>query len=93
MLERFESAVELAERAFAPARQRLTAHLAESLTGLPDGQPMVFRDSAVGMWEVLACLGNPDPVGMKVYCPMGKETFDNEKTEEAPPRRDRDEAA
>jgi hypothetical protein len=33
----------------------------------------------------LACLGNPDPVGMKVYCPTGKETFDDEKTEEAPP--------
>jgi len=41
----------------------------------------------------LACLGNPDPVGMKVYCPTGKETFDDEKTEEAPPRRDRGEAA
>jgi hypothetical protein len=41
----------------------------------------------------LACLGNPDPVGMKVYCPTGKETFDDETTEEAPPRRDRGEAA
>jgi hypothetical protein len=41
----------------------------------------------------LACLGNPDPAGMKVYCPMGKETFDDETTEEAPPRRDRGEAA
>jgi hypothetical protein len=41
----------------------------------------------------VACLGNPDPVGMKVYCPTGKETFDDEKTEEAPPRRDRGEAA
>jgi len=27
--------------------QRLTAHLAERLTGLHDGQPKVFRDSAV----------------------------------------------
>ena len=45
-----------------------------------------------GINEV-ACLGNPDPVGMKVYCPTGKETFDDEKTEEAPPRRDRGEAA
>jgi hypothetical protein len=45
--ERFESAVELAERAFATELQRLTAHLAERLTGLHDGQPKVFRDSAV----------------------------------------------
>lgn len=34
---------------------------------------------------LLACFGNPDPVGMKVYCPEGKETFDDdETTEEAP---------
>jgi hypothetical protein len=45
--ERFESAVELAEQAFATEPQRLTAHLAERLTGLHDGQPKVFRDSAV----------------------------------------------
>jgi hypothetical protein len=45
--ERFESAVELAEQAFATELQRLTAHLAERLTGLHDGQPKVFRDSAV----------------------------------------------
>jgi hypothetical protein len=45
--ERFESAVELAEKAFATELQRLTAHLAERLTGLHDGQPKVFRDSAV----------------------------------------------
>ena len=45
--ERFESAVELAEQAFATELQRLTAHLAEHLTGLHDGQPKVFRDSAV----------------------------------------------
>jgi hypothetical protein len=45
--ERFESAVELAEQAFATELQRLTAHLAERLTGLHDGQPTVFRDSAV----------------------------------------------
>ena len=32
---------------------------------------------------VMACLGNPDPVDMKVYCPTGKETFNDEKTEEA----------
>ena len=45
--ERFESAVELAEQAFATELQRLTAHLAERLTGLHDGQPKVFRDTAV----------------------------------------------
>jgi hypothetical protein len=45
--ERFESAVELAEKAFATELQRLTGHLAERLTGLHDGQPKVFRDSAV----------------------------------------------
>ena len=31
----------------------------------------------------VACLGNPDPVDMKVYCTTGKETFNDEKTEEA----------
>jgi hypothetical protein len=45
--ERFESAVELAEQAFAAELQRLVSHLAERLTGLHDGQPKVFRDSAV----------------------------------------------
>jgi hypothetical protein len=45
--ERFESAVELAQQAFPTELQRLTAHLAERLTGLYDGQPKVFRDSAV----------------------------------------------
>ena len=45
--ERFENAVELAEQSFATELQRLTAHLAERLTGLHDGQPKVFRDSAV----------------------------------------------
>ena len=45
--ERFESAVELAEQAFGTELQRLTAHLAERLTELHDGQPKVFRDTAV----------------------------------------------
>jgi hypothetical protein len=45
--ERFESAVELAEQGFAVELQRLVSHLAERLTGLHDGQPKVFRDSAV----------------------------------------------
>ena len=32
----------------------------------------------------MACLGNPDPVGMKVYAPVGEETFDDiEEAEEA----------
>jgi hypothetical protein len=37
--ERFESAVELAEQAFAGEPQKLVTHLAERLTGLQDGQP------------------------------------------------------
>jgi hypothetical protein len=45
--ERFESAVELAEQTFATELQRLTAHLAERLRGTTDGQPKIFRDSAV----------------------------------------------
>jgi hypothetical protein len=45
--ERFESAVALTEHAFATELQRLVSHLAERLTGLHDGQPKVFRDSAV----------------------------------------------
>jgi hypothetical protein len=45
--ERFESAVALTEQAFATELQRLVSHLAERLTGLHDGQPKVFRDSAV----------------------------------------------
>jgi hypothetical protein len=45
--ERFENAVELAEQSFATELQRLSGHLAERLTGLHDGQPKVFRDSAV----------------------------------------------
>jgi hypothetical protein len=45
--ERFESAVELAEQAFAGELQKLVAHLGERLTGLQDGQPKVFRDSCI----------------------------------------------
>jgi hypothetical protein len=42
----------------------------------------------------VACLGNPDPCDMKVYCPEGKETFDDdETTEEAPSRGGRCQAA
>jgi hypothetical protein len=57
----------------------------------------IFAAAAVfphGEQGVLACLGNPDPVDMKVYCPMGKETFDDdETTEEAPSRGGRCQAA
>ena len=43
---------------------------------------------------LLACLGNPDPVGMKVYAPAGEETFDDiQTTEEAQAGADRREAA
>jgi hypothetical protein len=42
----------------------------------------------------VACLGNPDPVGMKVYAPVGEETFDDiQATEEAQAGADRREAA
>jgi hypothetical protein len=41
--------------------QRLTAHLAERLTGLHDGQPKVFRDSAVeNLREFFERLGRPN---------------------------------
>jgi hypothetical protein len=43
---------------------------------------------------VLACLGNPDPVVMKVCASKGEETFDNiDTTEEAQAGADRREAA
>jgi hypothetical protein len=45
--ERFESAVELAEQAFATELQKLVPHLAERLPRLQDGQPRVFRDSCI----------------------------------------------
>lgn len=45
--ERFESAIELAEQAFAGELGRLMTHLAERLSGTADGRPRIFRDSAV----------------------------------------------
>ncbi len=45
--ERFEAAVEMAEQAFATELQRLKAHLSERLTGLQDGEPEVFRGTAI----------------------------------------------
>ena len=48
MAARFEEAVQLAEQAFLDEFARLVAHLTGRLTGVgEDGQPMVFRDSAV----------------------------------------------
>ncbi len=42
----------------------------------------------------VACLGDPDPVGMKVYAPAAEETYDDiQTTEEAEVGADRREAA
>ena len=46
---RFEEAVQLAEQAFLDEFARLVGHLTERISGIgDDGQPRVFRDSAVG---------------------------------------------
>ncbi len=45
---RFEEAVQLAEQAFVREFARLVAHLTERLGQGADGQPRVFRDSAIG---------------------------------------------
>jgi hypothetical protein len=46
---RFEEAVQLAEKAFLDEFARLVAHLTERISGVgEDGQPRVFRDSAIG---------------------------------------------
>jgi hypothetical protein len=44
---RFEEAVALAEQAFLEEFAKLVTHLTERLSGDDDGQPKVFRDSAV----------------------------------------------
>ena len=44
---RFDEAVQLAETAFIEELARLVSHLTERLSGADDGQPKVFRDSAV----------------------------------------------
>ncbi|MHB1425759.1 MAG: hypothetical protein ACYC3I_21535 [Gemmataceae bacterium] len=44
---RFEEAVELAEQAFVTEFARLVSHLTERLSSGADGEPKVFRDSAV----------------------------------------------
>ena len=50
---RFEEAVRLAEQAFTEEFARLVAHLCDRISGTgEDGQPRVFRDSAVNnLWE------------------------------------------
>lgn len=44
---RFDDAVRLAEEAFLIEIDRLVSHLTERLSGLDDGKPKVFRDSAI----------------------------------------------
>jgi len=44
---RFDEAVRMAEQAFTDELAKLIAHLQERLAGDDDGQPKVFRDSAV----------------------------------------------
>ena len=44
---RFDEAIQLAEAAFVEELSRLVSHLTERLSGTEDGQPKVFRDSAV----------------------------------------------
>jgi hypothetical protein len=45
---RFDDAVRLAEEAFTGELAKIVSHLTERLSGHVDGQPKVFRDSAVG---------------------------------------------
>ncbi len=44
---RFDEAVQLAEEAFTEELAKLVSHLTDRLSGSDDGQPKVFRDSAV----------------------------------------------
>lgn len=44
---RFDEAVQLAEQAFTEELARLVSHLTDRLAGTDDGQPKVFRDSAI----------------------------------------------
>ena len=44
---RFDEAVQLAEAAFIEEMSRLVSHLAERISGSEDGQPRVFRDTAI----------------------------------------------
>lgn len=44
---RFDEAVQLAETAFIEEMSRLVSHLTERINGSDDGQPKVFRDTAI----------------------------------------------
>lgn len=44
---RFNEAVELAEEAFCNELAKLVSHLTERLSGMEDGKPKIFRDSAI----------------------------------------------
>ena len=56
------------------------------LSGSSRGPIFVAKESSKNTSMPLACLGNPDPVDMRVFCPDGEETFKDDKTtEEAPP--------
>jgi hypothetical protein len=64
---RFDEAVKLAEEAFAAEFHNLIAHLTERLSGLDDGRPNVFRDSAIenlaeffGRFRTLNVRSNPE---------------------------------
>ena len=75
------------------ARELILAELAAARLGdqLPRAICYLMKREAV---DIVACLGNPDPVGMKVYAPAGEETFDDiQTTEEAQAGADRREAA
>ena len=47
MQGRFDEAIRLAEQAFLKELSKLVDHLTERLSGIADGKPKVFRDSAV----------------------------------------------
>ena len=45
--QRFENAVALAEDAFAEQLSEMVSHLIERLTDAPDGQPKIFKATAI----------------------------------------------
>jgi len=66
-------------------------HQTEKVAAAERGEP---RSRPTPLGRQVACLGNPDPVGMKVYAPVGEETFEDiQTTEEAQAGADRREAA
>jgi hypothetical protein len=48
MQNRFQEAVRLAEESFTAELAKLVSHLTERLSGVDDGKPKIFRDTAVG---------------------------------------------